>query len=28
VNVFGKVLDSPEDFSHVQGGDIISIEQA
>jgi hypothetical protein len=28
VNVFGKVLDSPEDFGDVQDGDTIWIEQA
>jgi hypothetical protein len=28
VNVFGKVLDGPEDFGNVQDGDAIRIEQA
>jgi hypothetical protein len=28
VNVFGKVLDGPEDFGNVQDGDTIRIEQA
>ncbi|MCF7974591.1 MAG: hypothetical protein K9N55_12300, partial [Phycisphaerae bacterium] len=27
VNVFGRVLDSPQDFGNVQDGDTITIEQ-